>query len=80
MSLQVHIGWYPSPTCNRWVLCILSYQTMAETVSHPRLAAGSGTTLVELVRPALGWRCRCSLFHSRKARNGTSFGVEQCET
>jgi hypothetical protein len=51
-------------------------QKMAETVSYLRLAAGSGTTLVEQVRPALGWRCRCSLFHLREARNGTSFGVE----
>jgi hypothetical protein len=49
---------------------------MAKTASYLRLAAGAGTTLVEQVRPALGWRCRCSLFRSRKARDGTSFGVE----
>ena len=56
------------------------FNGIAETVSYLRLAAGSGTTLVDQMRPALGWRCRCSLFHSRAARNGTSFGVEQMET
>ena len=49
---------------------------IAKTVSYLRLADGSGTTLVEQVCPALGWRCRCSLFRSREARKGTSFGVE----
>jgi hypothetical protein len=49
---------------------------IAKTVRYLRLADGSGTTLVEQVRPAFGWRCRCSLFRSREARNGTSFDVE----
>ena len=53
-----------------------SPHNIAKTVSYLRLADGSGTTLVEQVRPALGWRCRCSLFRSREARKGTSFGVE----
>src|SRR5262245_32369633 len=52
-------------------------RNMVETVSYMRLAEGSGTTLVDQMRPALGWRCRCSLFRSREAMNGTSFGVEQ---
>jgi hypothetical protein len=56
---------------------IWSPSRMAETVSYLRLAAGSGTTPVDQMRPALGWQCRCSLFRSRKAKNGTSFGVEQ---
>ena len=50
--------------------------TIAEMVSCLRLAAGSGTTLVDQMRPALGWRCRCSLFRSREAKEGTSSGVE----
>jgi len=41
------------------------------------LREGSGTTLVEQMRPAEGWRRRCSLFRSCAATKGTSFGVEQ---
>ncbi len=38
---------------------------------------GAGTTLVDQLRPAPGWQCRCSKFRSGDALNGTSFGVEQ---
>ena len=41
------------------------------------LHEGAGTTLVDQMRPASGWRCRCSKFRSGEARNGTSFGIEQ---
>lgn len=41
------------------------------------LHESAGTTLVDQMRPASGWRCRCSKFRSREARNGTSFGIEQ---
>lgn len=44
---------------------------------HCDLCGGSGTTHVEQLRPALGWRCRCLMFRSSAALNGTSFGVEQ---
>ena len=40
-------------------------------------AEGSGATPVDQLRPAFGWRCRCSLFRFSEAANGTSFGVEQ---
>src|SRR6476659_8953518 len=53
------------------------FNGIPETLFYLRLAAGSGTTLVDQMRPALGWRCRCSLFSAREARNGTSFCVEQ---
>jgi hypothetical protein len=60
----------------RWRAIFSRPPNIAKTVCYLRLADGSGTTLVEQVRPAFGWRCRCSLFRSREARNGTSFGVE----
>jgi hypothetical protein len=41
------------------------------------LRCGAGTTLVDQLRPASSWRCRCLKFRSGEARNGTSFGVEQ---
>ena len=41
------------------------------------LHEGAGTTLVDQMRPASGWQCRCSKFRSGEARNGTSFGIEQ---
>jgi hypothetical protein len=68
-------GW-PTDCDLRWVHCSSGpFKGIAETVSCLRLAAGSGTTLVDQMRPAHGWRCRCPLFHLREARNGTSFGV-----
>ena len=44
---------------------------------HLRLARRRGPTLVDQLRPASGWRCRCSKFRSGEARNGTSFGIKQ---
>ena len=41
------------------------------------LREGAGTTLVDQMRPASGWQCRCSKFRSGEARNGTSFGIKQ---
>jgi len=40
------------------------------------LRLGAGTTLVDQMRPAIGWRCRCLMFRSGEAGNGTSFGIE----
>ena len=76
---------YPSPEQSRPAILMIPPSLLVSPLSvgvrmagpSCDLCEGSGTTLVEQMRPALGWRCRCPMFRSSEARNGMSFGIEQ---
>ena len=52
------------------------YQRVAKTVSYLRLAAGSGTTLVDQVRPASRLAMPMFAVPFMRSEDGTSFGIE----
>jgi hypothetical protein len=56
------------------------YQRVAKTVSYVRLAAGSGTTLVDQVRPASRLAMPMFAVPFMRSEDGTSFGIERLRT